>query len=172
MTRKLQKQRKVVCHLIAYRVPLIKFVTYKTCRQDSIFYFILEGDMELEKGLEETLESLKAIDLLEIFDGENIKSNELKDLDLNDLVHLGVSSERAHEFLNIRQNEDDRKKRLRKMLQDVDCAALYDALVEKGYTAENVLTIDHAGLKEIGLSFQDRKNVMKKIKDEKPKIGK
>ena len=171
MTRKLQKQRKVVCHLIAYRVPL-KFVTYKTCRQDSIFYFILEGDMELEKGLDETLESLKAIDLLEIFDGENIKSNELKDLDLNDLIHLGVSSERAQEFLNSRQKEDDRKKRLRKMLQDVDCAALYDSLVEKGYTAEDILTIDHAGLKEIGLSFQDRKNVMKKIKDEKPKIGK
>ena len=58
------------------------------------------------------------------------------------------------------------------MLQDVDCPALYDSLVEKGYTAENILTIGHAGLKEIGLSFQDRKNVMKKIKDEKPKIGK
>ena len=128
--------------------------------------------MELEKGLEETLESLNAIDLLIFFESENIKSNELKDLDLNDLIHLGVSSERAHEFLNSRQNEDDRKKRLRKMLQDVDCLALYDSLVEKGYTAEDILTIDHAGLKEIGLSFQDRKNVMKKIKDEKPKIGK
>ena len=128
--------------------------------------------MELEKGLEETLESLNAIDLLIFFESENIKSNELKDLDLNDLIHLGVSSERAQEFLNSRQKEDDRKKRLRKMLQDVDCAALYDSLVEKGYTAEDILTIDHAGLKEIGLSFQDRKNVMKKIKDEKPKIGK
>ena len=128
--------------------------------------------MELEKGLEETLESLNAIDLLIFFESENIKSNELKDLDLNDLIHLGVSSERAHAFLNSRQKEDDRKKRLRKMLQDVDCAALYDTLVDKGYTAENILTIDHAGLKDIGLSFQDRKNVMKKIKDERPKIGK
>ena len=52
--------------------------------------------MELEKGLEETLESLNAIDLLIFFESENIKSNELKDLDLNDLIHLGVSSERAH----------------------------------------------------------------------------
>ena len=170
MTRKLQIQRKVVCHLIAYRVPLI--LVYKTSRQNSILYFIFEGNMELEKGLEETLESLKAMDLLEIFDGQNIKSNELNDLDLDDLIYLGVTSERAQEFLNSRQNEDDRKKRLRKMLRDVDCATLYDFLVEKGYTAENILTIDHAGLKEIGLSFQDRKNVMKKIKDEKPKIGK
>ena len=128
--------------------------------------------MELEKGLEETLESLKAMDLLEIFDGQHIKSNELNDLDIDDLIYLGVTSGRAQEFLNSRQNEDDRKKRLRKMLQDVDCLALYDSLVEKGYTAENVLTIDHAGLKEIGLSFRDRKNVMRKIKDEKPKIGK
>ena len=128
--------------------------------------------MELEKGLEETLESLKAMDLLEIFDGQNIKSNELNDLDLDDLIYLGVTSERAQEFLISRQNEDDRKKRLRKMLLDVDCATLYDFLVEKGYTAEKFLAIDHAALKEIGLSFQEIKKVLKKIKDEKPKIGK
>ena len=128
--------------------------------------------MELEKGLEETLESLKAMDLLEIFDGQNIKSNELNDLDLDDLIYLGVTSERAQEFLSSRQNEDDRKKRLRKILQDVDCVTLYDSLVEKGYTAEKFLRIDHAALKEIGLSFQEIKKVLKKIKDEKPKIGK
>ena len=149
----------------------IKFVTYKPSPQDSIFYWILEWGVELKKGLEETLESLKAIDLLEIFGGENIEPNELMDLDLNDLIHLGVSSERAQEFLNSRQNEDERKKKLEKMLQDVDCAELYGCLVGKGYTAETVLSINYDILKEIGLSFQERKKVLKKINDEKSKLG-
>ena len=147
------------------------FMTYEPCLQDSMVTFILERDVELEQGLNETLESLMAIDLLEIFERENIESNELKDLDLNDLIHLGVTLERAQKFLNNRQNEDERKKKLEKMLQDVDCAELYGCLVGKGYTAETVLSINYDILKEIGLSFQERKKVLKKINDEKSKLG-
>ena len=123
-------------------------------------YSILEKGKELE--LEELLCSINAIDLLERFKSDGIHVDDLTKLDANDLKFF-VPSDRAELLHRNIQKENERKICLQQRLKDVKCYDLYQKLLKIGYTSEKVFSTDHDTLKRIGLSFMERKEVLKKI---------
>ena len=127
-------------------------------------HYISENNKELE--LEELLRSINAIDLLERFRNERISVDDLIKLDANDLKFF-APSDRAEQLHGDIQKENERKIRLRQKLKDVKCHDLYNRLLKIGYTSEKVFSTDHDTLKSIGLSFMERKNVLKKIQSKK-----
>ena len=50
------------------------------------------------KELEELLRSLKALDLITLFDDEKVGIDDLMSFDLNDLTQLGLSLDRAQQL--------------------------------------------------------------------------
>ena len=127
-------------------------------------YSISETDKELE--LEELLHSINAVDLIERFKSDGIHVDDLIKLDANDLKFF-APSERAKQLHGDIQKENERKIRLLQKLKDVKCYDLYDSLLKIGYTSEKVFSTDHDTLKSMGLSFMERKNVLKKIQSTK-----
>ena len=115
---------------------------------------------------------MNALDLLELFNDQKVGKNVLMTCDLNDLLSLGISLERAQQLhgdlikeINRRIEENKRRNELLAALKHFNSEELYDDLVKIGYTSKEVHSMDHDVLKKIGLSFVERKNVLTKIKN-------
>ena len=127
---------------------------------------------EDRRMLSDLLQSWNALDLSELFNSENIRYSELVNFNLKDYTNLGISSLRAQQFLDspflkkIKEKNEERI-RLRAKLKLVECEQLFNALVAANFPAEKVLLLDNETLKNIGLSFQERKKVLKKLQDYK-----
>ena len=127
---------------------------------------------EDRRMLSDLLQSWNALDLSELFNSENIRYSELVNFNLKDYTNLGISSLRAQQFLDspflkkIKEKNEERI-RLRTKLKLVECEELFNPLVAANFPSEKVLLLDNETLKNIGLSFQERKEVLKKLEDYK-----
>ena len=122
--------------------------------------------------LQELLRPLNALDMLELFHQMGINVGDFNDLDVSDFVDLGLSQDRAQELYRrkneLQQKENERKNDLNQTLKDVDCIEFYDDFIKAGYTSEKILMCEkHDDLKDISLSFTQRKNILKKIQNAK-----
>ena len=135
-------------------------------------YLLDKHTEEDRRMLSDLLQSWNALDLSELFNSENIRYSELVNFNLKDYTNLGISSLRAQQFLDspslkkIKEKNEERI-RLRTKLKLVDCEELLNALGAANFPAEKVLLLDNETLKNIGLSFQERKKVLKKLQDYK-----
>ena len=125
-------------------------------------YSIIEDNKE--QDLEKFLHSVNAIDLVEFFKDEEMGIDDLISCDLNDLIQLGLPSDRAQQFHEDLTKETKRKNELFATLKYFNSEKLYDELVKIGCTSKDVYSMDHGDLKKIGLSFMERKEVLTKIK--------
>ena len=118
--------------------------------------------------LEQLLHSLNALDMLELFTTEGINYDNLRDFNINDFKHIGISRLRAKQLYRDIRKEEWRKDILRERLKDVKCEDLYDRLVKIGYTSDEVFSMDHDDLKEVGIfSFPKRKEILERIQTSK-----
>ena len=125
----------------------------------NLSYSIIGGYKELE----ELLRSLKALDLITLFDDEKVGIDDLMSFDLNDLTQLGLSLDRAQQLQEEVITEKRRISELLTALKGSDCMEVYDTLVKMGYASVEVYSMDHYVLKKIGLSFPERKKFLAKI---------
>ena len=125
-------------------------------------YSIIEDNKE--QDLEKLLHSVNALDLVEFFKDEEMGIDDLISCDLNDLIELGLPSDRAQQFHEDLTKETKRKNELLATLKHFNSEKLYDELVKIGCTSKDVYSMDHGDLKKIGLSFMERKEVLTKIK--------
>ena len=127
---------------------------------------------EDRRMLSDLLQSWNALDLSELLISENIKYSELVNFNLKDYTILGISSLRAQQFLDSPslkkiKEKNEKRIRLRTKLKLVECEELFNPLVAANFPSEKVLLLDNETLKNIGLSFQERKEVLKKLEDYK-----
>ena len=132
------------------------FIFLKTCAPS----FISEEGIDEHHEL---LRRLNALDLLEVFHQEGINVSDFNDLDNNDFVDMGISVDRAKKLHSGCQKENDRKKYLHQALKGAECVEVYEHLVKAGYASEDLCSLTHDDLKETGLSFMQRKTILKKI---------
>ena len=135
-----------------------------------VLYYVIEDGKDFE--FEELLQIVNALEFLELFKNEKVGKNELMACDLNDLISLGISLERAQQLhgdlakeTDRRIEETKRRNQLLTTLKHFNCEELYDDLVKIGYRNTDVHSMDHDVLKKIGLSFLERKSILTKIKD-------
>merc|ERR1712110_609498 len=91
--------------------------------------------------------------------------DDLMTYDINDLIQLGLPSDRAQQLIDDIEKEVIRKRELLTVLKQCKCEELYDGLVKIGYKPTEVSSMDHNVLKKIDISsFPERKKIFKKIR--------
>ena len=114
--------------------------------------------------LAELLRLVNALDLLEQFNDETVGLDDLMTYDINDLIQLGLSSDRAQQLIDDIEKEVIRKRELLTTLIHFKSEELYDRLVKIGYKPTEVHSMDHNVLKKIDISsFPERMKILKKI---------
>ena len=111
------------------------------------------------------LKSFSALDLAEILVSENVKADQLVNLNLEDLETIGIPLERAERFLSEVKKDQERKESLLERLKEIHCEEIFSDLAEGGCTSEEVISLDDDALRKLGIDFKKRKNVLRRIKN-------
>ena len=117
--------------------------------------------------MKELLNALSATDLTEIFVSENVKADQLVNLNLEDLKMLGVSSVRAQRFLDDVKKEKG-KQSLHQTLEKICCEELFPNLAKAVCTTEELISLDNDALKKFGFDLKQKKKLLtgiQKLKD-------
>ena len=121
---------------------------------------ILEKNIKVDVELEAMLKSFSALDLAEILVSENVKADQLVNLNLEELETIGIPLERAERFLSEVKKDQERKESLLERLKEIHCEEIFSDLAEGGCTSEEVISLDDDALRKLGIDFKKRKNVL------------
>ena len=111
------------------------------------------------------LKSFSALDLAEILVSENVKADQLVNLNLEDLETIGIPLERAERFLSEVKKDQERKESLLERLKEIHCEEIFSDLAKGGCTSEEVISLDDDALRKLGIDFKKRKNVLRRIQN-------
>ena len=114
----------------------------------------------------EVLISLNSLDLYQFFHEEDIDAHDVVNLGIEELEEIGLESEIARRFLQEverKKKEQEGKDALKNYLTAMDSFELYDTLHKHGILADRLSTLNHATLKETGLTLGKRRRLLDKI---------